>query len=123
MTNFAFVVIAQAMEALGIEYDIFRYSGVKSTYFVGTFSQVPVDSESGQTEHSFYITGFSRGKWFELLDAAQRIEDYFTREGRSFVAPSGTTIVVCHETTIPIPEEDLELKSLQITLTIKEWKV
>jgi len=123
MSEYAFSLIAQLLEALGMDYEPITYTGDSDTYFVGSWSEVASVSEDGQTENTFFLTGFTRSSWLSLIQVKDRVEQYFTRQGRSFVSDWGSVAWICYNTATPVPKDDIELKSLEINLTIKEWKV
>lgn len=125
MSEHGWRIIAQAMEILGVEYEPMLYSGTQGEYWVGSFSEVPTVSEDGSTMTNFFLTGFTRSGFIALQRVKDKVEQYFTREGRSFTSDIGgkSTCIIAYESAFPIPKEDAQLKSIQINLTIKEWKV
>lgn len=127
MTDFALKTIKNAMSAIGLEYGFMRYNKtpVVYPYFVGEYSETEGFTEDGLQESTFMLTGFSRGEgaWLALENAKKSIANYFTREGTVFTANDGSTAVIMYGYSFPVPKEDAELKSIQINLSIKEWKV
>jgi len=122
-------IISDTMDALGIEYGFGEYSGneegvIVYPYFVGEYTETEMFDESGLQESTFLLTGFSRGSWLELENAKERIEKQFNRvSGRIGITEIGSAVVICYSHALIVPTGDAELKSIQINLSIKEWKV
>ena len=119
-------IISDTMNALGIEYGFGEYSGnpVKYPYFVGEYTETEMFDESGLQESTVLLTGFSRGSWLDLEDAKERIERQFNRvTGKFGITDSGSAVAIAYSHALIVPTGDAELKSIQINLSIKEWKV
>lgn len=125
MSEHTWRIIAQAMEYLGLEYEPIQYTGTQDDYWVGSFSEGGSVSEDGSTTTTFFLTGFTRSGWIVLQRAKDLVEKYFTHEGRSFTSDLGgkSTCIISYDTAYSIPKDDAQLKSIQINLTILEWKV
>jgi hypothetical protein len=114
------------MEALGIEYAFGVYEGnpVVYPYFVGEYTETESITEDGLQESTFMLTGFSRDTWLTLETAKERIENYFNRvSGKTVITDSGSGVAIFYAHSLIVPTGDAELKSIQINLNIKEWKV
>lgn len=124
MTKHVLNVINQSMTALGIEYAfaVYEKQEIVYPYFVGEYQETEPLTEDGLQECTFILTGFTRGKWIDLETIKEKIADYFTYEGKSFVS-SESAVVVSYGNGMIVPTGDPELKRIQINLTIKEWKV
>lgn len=119
-------IISDTMNALGIEYGFGEYSGnpVKYPYFVGEYTETEMFNESGLQESNFLLTGFSRGSWLDLENAKESIERQFNRvSGKIGITDTGSAVVIAYSHALIVPTGDAELKSIQINLSIKEWKV
>ena len=119
-------IISDTMNALGLEYGFGEYSGnpVVYPYFVGEYTEVEMFDESGLQESNFLLTGFSRASWLELEDAKERIEKQFNRvSGKIGITEIGSAVVIHYSHALVVPTGDAELKSIQINLNVKEWKV
>lgn len=122
-------IISDTMTALGLEYGFGEYSGnvdgkIVYPYFVGEYTETETSNESGLQESTFLLTGFSRGSWLDLEDAKERIERQFNRvSGRVGITDSGSAVAIFYAHSLIVPTGDAELKSIQINLNIKEWKV
>ena len=126
MSKQALKIISDTMNALGLEYGFGEYSGnpVVYPYFVGEYTEVEMFDESGLQESNFLLTGFSRASWLELEDAKERIEKQFNRvSGKIGITEIGSAVVIHYSHALVVPTGDAELKSIQINLNVKEWKV
>lgn len=119
-------VVSDGMEALGIEYGFATYAKnpVVYPYFVGEYTERESMTEDGLQEGTFLLTGFHRGTWLELLDTKEEIENYFNQiSGKTVITDDGSAVAVFYANTLIVPTGDAELKSIQVNLIIKEWKV
>ena len=119
-------IISNAMIDLGLEYGFGVYSGdpVVYPYFVGEYTETESTTEDGLQETSFLITGFSRESWQALEDAKERIENFFNQvSGKTVITDKGSAVAIFYAGSMIVPTGDAELKSIQINLGIKEWKV
>lgn len=122
-------IVSDAMKFLGLEYGFGEYSGndkgkIIYPYFVGEFTETESNTEDGLQEGTVLLTGFTRDKWLTLEDARERIEIYFNRvSGKTVITDSGSAVAVFYGHSMVVPTGDAELKSIQINLRTKEWKV
>lgn len=119
-------IVSDAMESLGIEYDFGEYSGnpIVYPYFVGEYTETEATTEDGLQESTVLLTGFSRDKWLTLEDAKERIENYFNQvSGKTVITDNGSGVAIFYSHSLIVPTGDAELKSIQINLSVKEWKV
>lgn len=119
-------IISDAMASFGLEYGFAEYAGdpVVYPYFVGEYTETEGFTEDGLQESTFLLTGFSRETWFELEEAKEKIENYFNRvSGYTAITDSGSGVAVFYANSLIVPTGDAELKSIQINLSVKEWKV
>jgi hypothetical protein len=129
MTKESLKIIENAMSHLGLEYGFGEYSGNKDgkivyPYFVGEYTETESLTEDGLQETTFLLTGFSRGSWEDLENAKEKIENHFNRvTGKVGITSSGSAVAIFYAHTLIVPTGDAELKSIQINLSIKEWKV
>lgn len=129
MTSKPLQIIADAMDALGIEYGFGVYRGnaagkIVYPYFVGEYTETPPLYENGLQESTVMLTGFHRGTWEQLEAAKAKIENYFNKvSGKTVMADDGSAVVVFYDNALVIPKEDAELKSIQINLSVQEWSV
>lgn len=124
MTNDTQKLVLEGMIALGLNYAFMEWKDKPVyPYFTGEYQEQPVLSEDGMQEAAFILNGFTRGGWSDLEAAKKKIENYFYREGRTAIAPSGNAVAVCYNNSFVVPTGDAELKRIEIHLKVKEWKV
>jgi hypothetical protein len=121
----ALKIVSDAMEALGIEYGFAEYAKtpVVYPYFVGEYTERESMTEDGLQEATFLLTGFHRGTWLELERAKEQIEKHFSQVGKVAIADDGSAVAIFYANALIVPTGDAEVKSIQINLSIKEWKV
>ncbi|WP_286080623.1 hypothetical protein [Parablautia intestinalis] len=127
MSMDALTVIAQSMEEMDINYAFMEWSEEPSyPYFVGEYQEVPSGGESGEQELNFILTGFARGEgaWIKLEEEKKEIKKHFPPVGgKVVITDSGSAVAVFYANSLPIPQDEMELKKIQINLTVKEWSV
>lgn len=125
MSKNALKIISDAMDDLKITYGFGTLDGpVSYPYFVGEYTENEPMTEDGLQEATFLLTGFSRDEWTTLEDAREAIERKFNRvSGETVMADDGSAVAIFYAGAIIVPTGNGELKSIQINLNIKEWKV
>lgn len=119
-------LVSDAMTSLGIEYGFVSYSKdpVVYPYFVGEYQEMESMTEDGLQECTFILTGFTRDSWLTLEEAKEEIENYFNRvSGYTVITDNGSGVAIFYADALIVPTGDAELKSIQINLSVKEWKV
>ena len=122
-------IISNAMSFLELEYGFAEYAGNENgkivyPYFVGEYQEAESFTEDGLQEMVFLLTGFTRGSWLELEEAKEKIEKHFNKvSGRVGITSSGSAVAIFYAHSLIVPTGDAELKSIQINLNVKEWKV
>ena len=119
-------IISDAMSSMKLEYGFVTYSGkpVKYPYFVGEYTETESVTEDGLQETTFILTGFHRGTWLELENAKEKIETHFNQvSGKTVITDRGSGVAIFYANSLIVPTGDAELKSIQINLHVKEWKV
>lgn len=122
-------IIDNAMKSLGLEYGFCEYGGnskgkIVYPYWVGSYTETEPYTEDGLQESTVMITGFSRGSWLDLENGKEKIEKHFNRvSGKVGITSSGNAVAIFYAGALIVPTGDAELKSIQINLSIKEWKV
>lgn len=108
----------------GINYEFNEWtSAIKYPYFVGEeFQEDEIQTEDGMETSTMLLTGFHRGSYLVLEETKNKIKELFNPIfGLSAKTDSGT-IVVFFAGSFNIPSGEADLKKIQITLKIKEWK-
>lgn len=118
-------VVSDAMESLGIEYEFVTFTrSPVYPYFVGEYTETESFTEDGLQESTFLLTGFSRDSWLTLVAAADKIRGYFDKvSGKTVISDNGSAVAIFYANSLIVPTGDAELKSIQINLSVKEWKV
>ena len=119
-------VVSDGMKSMGIAYGFGIYAQEPKVYpyFVGEYTETESFTEDGLRESTFLLTGFHRGTWLELEDTKERIENYFNQVGgKTVITDNGSAVAVFYSHSLIVPTGDAELKSIQVHLIIKEWKV
>ena len=126
MSKQALKFVSDGMEAIGLEYDFetFKKKPIVYPYFVGQYTEQEPQTEDGLQESTIMLTGFHRGEWLDLEDAKEKIENYFNRvSGKTAITDNGSAVAVFYMGSLVVPTGDDDLKSIQINLNVKEWKV
>lgn len=126
MTSNALKYIADSMEQLKMNYEFEFYSKdrIYYPYFIGDYTEVPVQNEDGLEETDFRITGCTRGTWAELEEAKAKIKRFFPPVGGKIVIfEDGSSAAFMYQTALHLQSEDPALKRIQIDITVKEWSV
>lgn len=115
--------IKQQMDILKIPYAFMEWtSKVKYPYWVGEYLETPSVTEDGYEESTFILTGTTRGTWLDLMQTVEKIKGHFPAVyGLRGKTDSGS-IAVFFGSSSPIPTGEADLKRIQVTLDIKEWK-
>lgn len=115
--------IKSRMNSLGLSYEFGRMTQTPLSYpyWVGEYTEIEGLNEDGKEESTIILTGFSRGKFLELEKEKSIIKEHF-RDGVLYYSEKGSTIYITYARAIPIPQEDDDLKKIQVILNIKYWK-
>lgn len=117
-------IISEAMETLGINYAYLEWlDDPVDLYFTGEYQEGEALDESGQTDISFILTGFSRGNIEALEEAKEAIKQYFDNVSGKVIADNKSAVAIFYAGSFPVRTADAELKKIQVNLNIKEWKV
>lgn len=115
--------LTKCFEEMGIPYEFMEWTQELSfPYFVGEYSEIESLNEDGLEEGTFILTGTTTGKYMELETVKETVKDYFGKEGLSEIMESGSGIAVAYLTSFPIPIDEHEIRRIQITLNVKEWR-
>lgn len=122
MTQETLKFISDTLTNAGINYEFGQWSGeIVYPYFVGEYTESEPITEDGLLQSTFLLNGFSRSTWLALEQAKGTIEKLFSNSVQ--VLASGNGVCIFYAGAFIVPENDPELKRMQINLTIKEWKV
>ena len=125
MTTETLGIIDKALTDAGIRYEYDRWtSDIAYPYWVGEYSEREPISEDGLSETTFILAGFTRGNPLELEQEKEKIRQLFNPiSGLQVIADSGAAVAIFYSSSVHVPIENDDLKSIQITLLIKEWRV
>lgn len=116
--------IADKLDSAGIPYCFEEWTKeIQYPYFVGEYTESEAESEDGENESIFILTGTSRKSWIELENAKADIRKIFPDDGVTAILEDETGIVVFYSSAMPVPTGTEELKRIQINLKVKEWRV
>lgn len=122
MTQASLKFISDTLTTAGINYEFGQWTGaVVYPYFVGEYTESEPLTEDGLMETTFVLNGFSRSTQLELEQSKETVERLFSNCTQ--ILSDGTGLCVFYAGALTIPEDDMELKRMQINLTIKEWRV
>ena len=122
MTQETLKFISDTLTNAGINYEFGQWSGeIVYPYFVGEYTESEPMTEDGLLHSTLLLNGFSRSTWLALEQAKETIEKLFSNSVQ--VLASGNGFCIIYAGAFIVPENDPELKRMQINLTIKEWKV
>lgn len=124
MSIAALKYVSDLMQSLDIPYAFMRWETKPpdTYYFVGEYNEVAMTTmeEDGMQETTFILRGYTRCEWLALEQAKAKIE---ANAATTAVLNDGSGIAVFYEGGTVVPTGDAEVKSVQINLKIKEWKV
>ncbi|MCI8777405.1 MAG: hypothetical protein HFK00_08480 [Oscillospiraceae bacterium] len=116
--------IADKLDSAGIPYCFEEWTKeIQYPYFVGEYTESETESEDGENESIFILTGTSRKSWIELENAKADIRKIFPDDGVTAILEDETGIAVFYSSAMPVPTGTEELKRIQINLKVKEWRV
>lgn len=127
MTVEGLAYVKSFMEALNIPYAYQEWTDdtIPERYWIGEYQEVDSDNmtETGYQETSFYLSGFARGSGANLIleKDKQQIKERST--DHTAILESGSGIAISYGTGKGVRTNDAELKRIDITLNIKEWRV
>lgn len=115
--------INEQMTSIGINYEFDAWtSEVKYPYFVGEHHEDEASTEDGAESSYMIVTGFNRGKYMALEEAKNKIKKHFDPINGLRAKTDSGAIAVFFCGAFNIPSGEADLKKMQITLRIKEWK-
>ena len=121
-------IIADEMDALGINYDFEEWKGKPTyPYVTGEYQEVESLDEDGEQETQFILNVFARGitAYADMEEVKNKIKKHFPKiGGRLATTESGSRVAIFYANTLGnLPTGDADLKRIQINLKIKEWSV
>lgn len=120
MNEIILTLIAKIAAELGLNYAFLRWNGEPVyPYFVGEYTDAGEAAENGRSSVSFLLTGFTRGSWLEL----ETVKTAIINKLRCYTGLfEGYGYAITYSNSAPVPEEDEELKAIQIYLDVNVWR-
>lgn len=115
--------ISEQMGAIAVPYEFGEWTKeIKYPYFVGEIVEDEPQDEDGGEDSTVILDGWHRGKYIALEEVKAKIKRHFDPiHGLRGQTESGA-IAVFYAGAMYVPTGEAELKRIQITLKIKEWK-
>lgn len=122
MTKAILAYIKNKLKDAGINYEFGEWrKAVVYPYFVGAYITSPTMAEDGLHTATFTLDGFHRGQFVELVEAQEKIEKAFAYN--TAMLGNGSAVDISYTGSAVVPTGDAELKRIEITLSIKEWRI
>lgn len=88
-------------------------------YWVGEVTETMHAFEDGSSRGQIRLRGWTRGELSALMEEAERIKRQFT--GYT-VGVEGFGCAIDYNSLLPVPQADIELKSVEIQFDYKTWE-
>jgi len=88
-------------------------------YWVGEITETTHAFEDGSSRGQIRLRGWTRGELSALMEEAERIKQQFT--GYT-VGVEGFGCAIDYNSLLPVPQADIELKSVEIQFDYKTWE-
>lgn len=115
------------LEKVGVPYEFLEWTQkVTYPYFVGEYNEFESTVECGESDKTFILTGFCRGKdaRLKLEQMKEKIKTVFPELGGKIATlNNGSVVAIFYASAFFIPTGEAEFYKIQINLTIKLWKV
>lgn len=117
-------VINTQLVALGLNYEFgeMTQSPPVYPYWVGEYTEPEPTGEDGMEEPVFMLSGFTRGAHLSLETQAEVIRNYY-KHGITVLTNDGAAVIVNYAGGFPVPTGELELKKMQINLSVRLWNL
>lgn len=119
--------VSTELEKAGIPYEFLEWTqNITHPYFVGEYNEFEPTVECGESDKTFILTGFCRGKdaRLKLEQMKGKIETVFPELGGNVATlDSGSVVAIFYGSSFFIPTGEEEFYKIQINLSIKFWKV
>lgn len=124
MSIAALQYIADLLQGMGVPYRFMRWEEKPPDeyYAVGEYIEAAsmTREENGRQDATFILRLFTRRGWMVLEQAKATIESGLPRTA---ILPDGAGVAIFYDSGMIVPTGDMQLKSMQINMTIQEWKV
>ena len=124
MSIAALQYIDDLLKSMGVPYCFMRWEETPPNeyYTVGEYIESPsmTREENGRQDATFILRLFTRRDWMTLERAKATIESGLPKTA---ILPNGAGVAIFYDSAMIVPTGNMVLKSMQINMTIQEWKV
>nr|DAG62912.1 MAG TPA: hypothetical protein [Caudoviricetes sp.] len=115
--------IEQELRKISVPYEFGQWTkAVKYPYFVGELGQDNITAEDGVFETAFILNGWNRGKTLDLEVIKEKVIKHFNPIYGLRIPTETGALIITYESANYIPQNDSDLKKIEINLKITEWK-
>ncbi len=115
--------IEQELRKISVPYEFGQWTkAVKYPYFVGELGQDNITAEDGVIETAFILNGWNRGKTLDLEVIKEKVMKHFNPIYGLRIPTETGALIITYESVNYIPQNDSDLKKIEINLKITEWK-
>ena len=115
--------IEQELRKISVPYEFGQWTkAVKYPYFVGELGQDNITAEDGVFETPFILNGWNRGKTLDLEVIKEKVIKHFNPIYGLRIPTETGALIITYESANYIPQNDSDLKKIEINLKITEWK-
>lgn len=115
--------IEQELRKISVPYEFGQWTkAVKYPYFVGELGQDNITAEDGVSETAFILNGWNRGKTLDLEVIKEKVIKHFNPIYGLRIPTETGALIITYESANYIPQNDSDLKKIEINLKITEWK-
>ena len=115
--------IEQELRKISVPYEFGQWTkAVKYPYFVGELGQDNITAEDGVIETAFILNGGNRGKTLDLEVIKEKVMKHFNPIYGLRIPTETGALIITYESANYIPQNDSDLKKIEINLKITEWK-
>lgn len=115
--------INEQMTILAVPYELNEWTQeLKYPYTVGEFTEDETTTEDGYEHSTLILDCFNRGKYSVLEEIKSKIKKHFHPIYGLRANTDNGAIIVSYGGAFPVPTGEKDLKRMQISLDIKEWK-
>ena len=115
--------IEQELRKISVPYEFGQWTkAVKYPYFVGELGQDNITAEDGVIGTAFILNGWNRGKTLDLEVIKEKVMKHFNPIYGLRIPTETGALIITYESANYIPQNDSDLKKIEINLKITEWK-
>lgn len=123
MTIEALALISEKLQEFNYSFGEYNKEIIQYPYYTGEYIETAPLNEDGKQETTYIITAFTRNTWLELEEGKQQIKSIFNPVSGYTGIIDNVGIAIFYDNSFIIPQNEIDLKSIQINLRVKEWSV